>query len=141
MNANIEILSGMSGHADRNGLTNWIRKSFDPEKTKKVFVVHGDDRVTESFAELLHKEYGYDAYAPFSGTKYDLINAEFIAETKGVPVQKKTIIHTRISTVFERLLSAAERLLGVAKKYEHGANKDIARFADQINALSDKWEK
>ncbi|MBQ9550395.1 MAG: MBL fold metallo-hydrolase [Lachnospiraceae bacterium] len=141
VNANIEILSGMSGHADRNGLINWISKSFDPEKTKKVFVVHGDDRVTDSFAELLRKEYGYDAYAPFSGTKYDLINAEFITETKGVPVQKKTIIHTRISTVFERLLSAAERLLGIAKKYEHGANKDIARFADQINALSDKWEK
>ena len=66
---------------------------------------------------------------------------EFVEETKGVPVVRKTPVQTRISTVFERLLAAVERLLGVAKKYEHGANKDIAKFADQINALADKWER
>ncbi|MCR4591029.1 MAG: MBL fold metallo-hydrolase [Lachnospiraceae bacterium] len=141
VNANIEMMSGLSGHADQRGLINWARASFDPEKTKKIFVVHGDDHVTDSFAALLNKDYGFEAYAPYSGTKFDLITNEFITETKGVPVVRKTSVTARISTVFERLLAAGERLLGVIKKYEHGANKDIAKFADQINALCDKWEK
>lgn len=141
VNANIEVLSGMSGHADRNGLINWLNASFDPEKTKKVFVVHGDDKVTDTFAELINREYGFDSYAPYSGTKYDLIRGEFVEETRGVPVVRKTLVQARISTVFERLLAAVEKLLGVARKYEHGANKDIAKFADQVNALADKWER
>ncbi|MCQ4987183.1 hypothetical protein NE611_16715 [Anaerostipes caccae] len=29
----------------------------------------------------------------------------------------------------------------VIRKSEGGANKDLARFADQINALCDKWER
>ncbi len=140
VNANIEILTGMSGHADRNGLVNWMKNSFDPESTKKVFVVHGDDMVTEKFADLLKQELKFDAYAPFSGTKYDLIKNEFVEETRGVAV-KKVFDKTRLSSVFQRLLAAGERLLSVIRKYEHGANKDLGKFADQINALSDKWDR
>ena len=140
VNANIEILTGMSGHADRNGLINWVKNSFDPESTKKIFVVHGDDMVTEKFADLLKQDLKFDAYAPFSGTKYDLIKDEFVEETKGVAV-KKTFDKGRISSVFQRLLAAGERLLSVIRKYEHGANKDLGKFADQINALSDKWDR
>ena len=46
-----------------------------------------------------------------------------------------------MSDVFARLLAAGQRLLAVIKKNEGGANKDLARFADQINALCDKYEK
>ena len=81
-----------------------------------------------------------DAYAPFSGTKYDLIKDEFVEETKGVAV-KKTFDKGRISSVFQRLLAAGERLLSVIRKYEHGANKDLGKFADQINSLCDKWDR
>ena len=140
VNAEIGMLTGLSGHADQKGLINWLTEGFDPEKTKKVFIVHGEDKVTDGFAALLNKEYGYKTYAPYSGTKFDLLKNEFVEEKSGVQVVRKTV-HTRISTVFERLLSAGERLMGIIKKYEHGANKDMARFADQINALSDKWEK
>ena len=33
------------------------------------------------------------------------------------------------------------RLLRVIEHNEGGANKDLARFADQINALCDKWDR
>ena len=31
--------------------------------------------------------------------------------------------------------------MSVIHKNEGGANKDLAKFADQINALCDKWER
>ncbi|MBQ7725277.1 MAG: MBL fold metallo-hydrolase [Lachnospiraceae bacterium] len=141
VNASIEILTGMSGHADQKGLLNWAEKSFDPEKIQKIFVVHGEDTVTDRFAALLTEKFGFKTFAPYSGTKYDLIKDEIIEETKGIPVVKKVITQKKISTVFERLLAAGERLLSVIRKNEHGANKDLAKFADQINALSDKWDR
>ena len=47
----------------------------------------------------------------------------------------------RAATVFQRLLSAGKRLLRVIEHNEGGANKDLAKFADQINALCDKWDR
>ena len=41
--AQIMKLAGMSGHADKNGLLNWV-KGFT-QKPEKVFVVHGEDSV------------------------------------------------------------------------------------------------
>ena len=60
VHARIENLPGISGHADRNHLIKWIGAFETPPK--KVFIVHGDDKVTESFAAHVHDVYGYDAY-------------------------------------------------------------------------------
>lgn len=135
INAEIIRLAGMSGHADRDGLIRWVQ-GFE-KKPKKIFVVHGEDTVTDAFADLLRKEYGHDTYAPYSGTEFDLISGELLVETKGIPIVKKSIA----SGVFERLIAAAQRLLAVAKSNEGVSNKDLAKFADQINSLADKWER
>ena len=45
-----------------------------------------------------------------------------------------------VSDVFTRLLAAGHRLLAVIHKNEGGANKDLAKFADQVKALCDKWD-
>ena len=47
----------------------------------------------------------------------------------------------RAATVFQRLVGAGKRLLRVIEHNEGGANKDLAKFADQINALCDKWDR
>ena len=39
------------------------------------------------------------------------------------------------------VVSAGKRLLRVIEHNEGGANKDLAKFADQINALCDKWDR
>lgn len=134
--ADIMKLIGMSGHADKNGLLEWVN-GFT-EKPDKVFVVHGEDSVCTLFTECLKGEYGYDAYAPYSGTRFDLISGEFICEAKPIPVKKKA--HAA-ATVFTRLLASGQRLLAVIHKNEGGANKDLARFADQINSLCDRWDR
>ncbi len=41
----------------------------------------------------------------------------------------------------QRLLAAGQRLLSVIQKNEGIPNKDLAKFADQINSLADKWDR
>lgn len=134
--ADITKLVGMSGHADKNGLLRWI-DGFE-KKPDKVFVVHGEDTVCTLFAECLKGEHRLDAYAPYSGTRYDLISGEFICEAEPVRLKKK--VHG-VSTVFARLLASGQRLMAIIYKNEGGANKDLARFADQINSLCDRWDR
>ena len=134
--AKIEKLVGMSGHADKAGLLRWIT-GFS-KKPDKVFIVHGEDSVCKLFTECLKIEHGLNAHAPYSGTRYDLIADEFIYEAEPVAVKKKA---HGISDVFARLLAAGQRLIAVIHKNEGSANKDLARFADQINALCDKYDR
>ena len=136
--AEIRTLKGLSGHADMNGLIDWV-DGFN-RKPSQVFVVHGDDTVTDSFAKTLGDRLNLNAYAPYSGTRYDLARNMMIYEAKGIPVQPKRRRSSTRNSVFERLLSAGQRLISIIRGYEHCANKDIAKFADQINSLCDKWE-
>lgn len=133
--AEIAKLIGLSGHADRDGLLDWMR-GFE-KKPDRVFVVHGEDNVTEIFAKTLKDELGLEAYAPFSGTVFDLAKGVFITEAEGV--RKAAASRHAGNPVFERLLAAGQRLLSIIRKNEHMANKDLAKFANQIDALSDKW--
>lgn len=134
--AQIRKLVGMSGHADKNGLIEWI-SGFE-KKPEKVFIVHGEDSVCISFAECLRTEYGQKTYAPYSGTAFDLLSGQFITETEPVPVKKKA--RYVVTSVYSRLLAAAQRLLALVKKSEGMPNKDMHKFADQINSLCDKWQ-
>ena len=136
--ADIRTLAGISGHADMEGLKEWA-SHYGPA-TKKVFVVHGEDEVTDSFAKLLGGELDMDAYAPYSGTRFDLINGTF--DYEATPVRLKlSKKKSGGSDVFSRLMGAGQRLIGIIKKNEGGANKDLAKFADQINSLCDKWDR
>ncbi len=132
--ADIRQLAGMSGHADKDGLLSWIN-SFE-EKPKKVFVVHGEDKVCLSFAECLKMEYKQGAHAPYSGSEFDLIGNKFTYEAEPVPVKKAK----PVSAVYTRLVSAAQRLAALVGRNGGMTNKDMARLADQINALCDKLE-
>ncbi len=136
--AEIVKLEGVSGHADKAGLIKWIT-SFD-NRLKQVFVVHGEDEVSTGFAKCLCDEYGLNAVAPYSGAEFDMISGRFVKEGERIPKAKKPV-QRKTNDVFERLLAAGRRLLTVIKHNEGGANKDLAKFADQINSMCDKWDR
>ncbi len=135
--ARIMAFQGLSGHADKNGLIEWL-KGFQ-EKPRKVFIVHGEDTVCTSFAECLKYEHGYDTYAPFSGTQFDLINNVFELEAAPKAKEKKAKAAV-VNSVYARLEAAGQRLLAIIRNGKGMANKDMGKFADQINALCDKWQ-
>ncbi len=136
--AEIVKLEGVSGHADKAGLIKWIT-SFD-NRLKQVFVVHGEDEVSTGFAKCLCDEYGLNAVAPYSGAEFDMIGGRFVKEGERILKAKKPV-QRKANDVFERLLAAGRRLLTVIKHNEGGANKDLAKFADQINSMCDKWDR
>ena len=136
--AEITKLEGVSGHADKDGLIKWV-EAFE-EKPSRVFVVHGEADTCEGFTECLRNEHGFNAVAPYSGACYDLATGECIRE--GVKERKpRPVTARKPSDVFERLLAAGRRLMTVIKHNDGGANKDLAKFADQINSLCDKWDR
>ena len=138
VSAEIAQLPGTSGHADREGLVKWIN-SFE-KKPQKVFIVHGEDSVCDSFAALLHDAYGYDTLAPYTGAVYDLAGNVEISHGNEQKKSRRTVVK-RNQGVFARLVAAGQRLMTVITHNEGGANKDLAKFADQINALCDKWDR
>jgi len=143
VNAEITQISGISGHADHDGLIKWI--TAFRQKPKEVFVVHGDDEICDVFADELQNKYGIHAFAPFSGACFDLVSGEWLREGVRELVKKgegaPSAAAAKKSTVFARLLAAGQRLAAIIGRSEGGSNKDLARFADQVSALCDKWDK
>jgi len=139
--ATVETLEGISGHADREMMLAWLAKL--PGKPRRVFVNHGADTVCDAFAATVTEQLGIPATAPYSGGGYDLL-----ADTCLDPGNRTrlTAVRPRGGTsrsegVFNRLLAAGRRLLTVIEHNRGGSNKDLARFADQIQSLADKWDR
>ena len=144
--AEIKVLPGISGHADREGLLDWA-EGFK-EKPKRFFVVHGDDLVEKSFAALLKEKTGVEAVAPYPGTVWDLINDVCLKETEAIPIARKDedgkVVSkggAKAASVYNRLENAAESLLSLVRSSKGLPNKELARFADQIISLCDKWKR
>ena len=140
VNARIEVLAGISGHADMNGLLNWI-DGFK-EKPSHIFVVHGEDSVTDSFAATITDRFGIPAFAPYSGGCVDLATDTILSE--GIRLPKKAVekpAKARALTAFNRVVAAAKHLMDVVLKNEGLANKDLAKFESQIQNLADKWDR
>ncbi|MDD6221276.1 MAG: MBL fold metallo-hydrolase, partial [Lachnospiraceae bacterium] len=139
--AEIVQIPDSSGHADKDGLIKWLL-SIDQKKPQHVFIVHGEDAVCDSFAALLHDKYGYNTTAPYTGMSYDLKSDVMLREgSRERKSRRTTAKQRRAEGVFARLVAAGERLMEVIRHNEGGANKDIAKFTNQINMLCDKWDR
>ncbi len=142
--ARIERLEGISGHADKQGLINWIN-GFK-KKPSRVFIVHGEDTVTDEFAECLRNEYGYDTFAPYSGAEFDMMTGTLLSEGIKKPVEHIEYIPVskgaaRGEAIFRDLEGAAARLKTVIAHNKGGANADLIKLLDEINDLCDKWDR
>ena len=139
VNAEIATLKGTSGHADKDGLLNWL--GGFKEKPQMVFVNHGDDDQCEAFRQTL-QDMGYQAEAPYSGTEYDLITGKMTVYTEGKLIDRVQAFKgsQRAKQVYDELVAAAEELLRLVKKRRGMTNKDNAKLTDQIRSLIDKWK-
>lgn len=137
VNAEICTLQGVSGHADKNGLIRWL-EGF-AVKPAKVFVNHGDENAADAFAATLNT-LGYDAFAPFSGTVFDLISGDFTVITHGKRIERKQNESVSKSNVLHQLLvEATRKLTGVAKSLDGIPNKELTKFTAQVEELIAQW--
>ena len=146
VNAHIEELAGVSGHADKKGLLNWVNH-FE-KKPERVFVVHGEDLVCEDFTKCLKEEYGYNAFAPYSGACFDLAANQMISEGVKIPVAPKELPmgHAaseggkRAMYLANQLDLANKRLQQIINLNKGGTNRDMEKMLKQINDLCDKLD-
>ena len=138
VHAKIVNFQGLSSHADRDHLLAWIQAVKSP-KPQHVFVVHGDREVAPFFARSV-ESLGFSAHAPQYTEVYDLIagkvlNPGYLPERKA-----KTTGGMRASAAYERLVAVGNMLMESIKRSRGRDNKSLARFAEQLRQLLEKWE-
>ncbi|MEA4822825.1 MAG: MBL fold metallo-hydrolase [Clostridiaceae bacterium] len=138
--AEICSLHGISGHADRQGLINWI--SAFRKKPDFIFVNHGDEQSSEDFKNLLVSDYRYNATSPFSGTEFDLKTGKATVLTEGIKIDRNQAAkgRSRAQEIYATLVDTANELLRIVKGSKGMSNKELAKFTDQIRGLIEKWK-
>lgn len=139
VNAKIHTMHGVSAHADKNMLLDWLG-NIDP-RPEMVFVNHGDDFVCDKFAQAVSERLNVKAVAPYNGAVYDLTNGECLNVGNTVKIIKTLSSEHKSSKVFSKLLNAQNRLMALVERNKDGANKDITKFAEQLEELCNKWER
>ena len=62
LNFDVETVDGFSGHADRQGLEDFV-KTMNP-RPEKVLCVHGDERSVQDLSSALYHDYNLRTFAP-----------------------------------------------------------------------------
>lgn len=129
-------IEATSGHADREGLLNWLR-GFD-SKPAMIFVNHGENEVTDEFAETIKEELGIPALAPYSGAVYDLKENRALELPQGIPVKKYggTEEAPYVENAYHReLIAKAEELIKVIRGAGGRPNKDMRRWLTELENI------
>lgn len=89
VNARIEVIEGFSGHADRDGLLEWVGKF--KKKPEKIFIVHGEEDVMNQFSSLLNAQFNIDTVIPSRGDTYSISAREHVrAVTSRITARKQS---------------------------------------------------
>lgn len=138
--AQIVRMDGMSGHGDQKVLLDWIH-GFTDKQPQQVFVVHGEDETTTAFAEILSRQHGFKAMAPYSGTVYDLIRGSFIRIARPKRIAGSSAEAVRgASDSYTKLQIAAKRLETLIGAQKGRPNKELEILTREINNLCRKYE-
>ena len=83
---------------------------------------------------------GFTAHSPQYTEVYDLI-ADTVVQKGYLPERKvKSAGGAKSSAAYERLVAVGEMLMASIKRSKGRDNKSLARFADQLRQLLEKWE-
>ena len=137
--AQISLLEGISGHADREGLFRWI-SSFE-KKPACVFVNHGDDDSCTGFAAAVTEHFGIPSSAPYSGSEFDLLTGEWIRLTDPVykenrkPDKTSSQASARKENFYAELRNAVAELDEYTRRMEGHSNHELKTLKDRILEL------
>ncbi len=98
VNARIEYIEGYSGHADQEGLINFVY-SFNNKKPKHIFLVHGEETAKEALKERIESEAEIKVTIPDYGEIYDIKEMPQLVDK--IKITKPKTIKTEIA---EKLL-------------------------------------
>jgi metallo-beta-lactamase family protein len=65
--AKVFTIGGLSAHADQNTLLDWVGHIKNPKL--RVYVIHGEQSVSEEFARTLRQRFGFEVRVPAMGDR------------------------------------------------------------------------
>lgn len=134
VNAQIYDLEGFSGHADRDGLFEWLA-GFQVKTPKQVFLVHGEPEAKEAFADYVEAHLGYRPTVVHGVSEYELETANELTREEAkrdiIDVKAVEIIRKRIADVHSEL----ESVLFQSNQLLDGDKASPERLAELNNLL------
>jgi metallo-beta-lactamase family protein len=122
VNARIEMIEGFSGHADKDGLMEWISK-FN-RKPKKIFIVHGEEEGMNEFSQSINEKFNIETLIPGKGDSF-VINGVRIMES----TEKSTVSHNfkrlAVTEMLETLRQEFDEMAEILKTELKQDKKDI----------------
>lgn len=145
--AEVLRIDSFSSHADKPHLLEWVEKT---NVGTRIFINHGEDKVTESFAAEASALTGKPAVAPYSGEVWDLTTDELTHKAEIKPVIRKQMQggaskgdHRAASNetpAYRDLRKSGEELMRLIAKNREGANKDLNKMKRDIEAIIAKYQ-
>ena len=135
VNARIEYIEGYSGHADQDGLMNFVY-SFRTKKPKNIFLVHGEPEAQDVLKAKIESETGIPVVIPEFGETYDI--KEQIEMTNKIERKVTKTIRTEIVERLEKLKSEILDMDGYVRQDINNENlrdEDIFRINEKIKEL------
>ena len=134
VNARVEYIEGYSGHADQQGLMNFVYSFID--KPKNIFLVHGEPESQEVLKEKLETETNIPVIIPEFGETYD-INDQ-ITMTHKIQRKSGTPSRAEILERLQTLKSEMEDMENYVKQDVENKNltdRDIFRINEKVKDL------
>ena len=100
---------------------------------------HGDREVAPYFAESVQK-LGFTAHAPQYTEVYNLLT-NTVEQVGYLPERKARSSSGKSQTAYERLVALGQRMVEFIRRSKGRDNKTLARYADQLRLMLDKWEE
>jgi len=130
VNAEICSLEGFSGHADREGIIQWI-KSFK-NKPKKIFMVHGEEEAIEEVSRKIEEELKIKTHIPELGESLS-IEGERVLPGGRLEIDRRSKEFREIEENIEKVKSI---FLPTFQRLEYGANSGTN--SEKLNNIKNK---
>lgn len=144
VNARVEMIEGFSGHADRDGLINWM-ESFKV-KPGKVFIVHGEEPAMSEYAETIKSRLGLQTIIPERGDSFTVdsrgvLEAEGIQRVAAADREKEKYSFRRLEVIqmLDKLRNELDEASAIVRDDMKKEKEDIE--VEELLAKLNKFEK
>ncbi len=135
--AEIHNLEGFSGHADQNGLLDWL--SGFQKIPKQIFLVHGEEQSKIDFAKIVQEKLGLSTTPVFANSEFELSTGELISKDE---VIKEVIDEEGLTNLKSKIGDIKVGVDNILNQTDNALSKELsADKLTQINNILQELEK
>lgn len=133
--ARVEYIEGFSGHADQEGLLNYVHNLTEPPK--HIFLVHGEPESQDTLKAKIQETTPYDVVVPLYGQQFELGNELTTVQRFKDPAKAQVNRFELINKmqVLETELEDMKHALKEDIRLEVGTDEDMQKLNKRVNDL------